>query len=104
MGDFDECIKLRPDSALAQAQKCFALVSTTREYCLHIKSSVLALFVKTFELHLWMLCTANLIGHILNFTYCKSGINFIAFFFCLVVPTGIHWKQPIPGTESHGWL
>ncbi|TRY96459.1 hypothetical protein DNTS_027532 [Danionella cerebrum] len=23
--DFDECIKLRPDSALAQAQKCFAL-------------------------------------------------------------------------------
>ncbi len=29
VGDFDECIKLRPDSALAQAQKCFALVSTT---------------------------------------------------------------------------
>lgn len=27
MGDFDECILLRPDSALAQAQKCFALVS-----------------------------------------------------------------------------
>lgn len=26
--DFDECIRLRPDSALAQAQKCFALVST----------------------------------------------------------------------------
>uniref|UniRef100_A0A673I7H0 Mitochondrial import receptor subunit TOM70 n=1 Tax=Sinocyclocheilus rhinocerous TaxID=307959 RepID=A0A673I7H0_9TELE len=25
VGDFDECIKLRPDSALAQAQKCFAL-------------------------------------------------------------------------------
>lgn len=25
--DFDECILLRPDSALAQAQKCFALVS-----------------------------------------------------------------------------
>ncbi|NXS53198.1 TOM70 protein, partial [Brachypteracias leptosomus] len=24
--DFDECIRLRPDSALAQAQKCFALV------------------------------------------------------------------------------
>ncbi|MED6284151.1 hypothetical protein CHARACLAT_016359, partial [Characodon lateralis] len=23
--DFDECIRLRPDSALAQAQKCFAL-------------------------------------------------------------------------------
>lgn len=27
VGDFDECILLRPDSALAQAQKCFALVS-----------------------------------------------------------------------------
>lgn len=27
VGDFDECIRLRPDSALAQAQKCFALVS-----------------------------------------------------------------------------
>ncbi|XP_061540539.1 mitochondrial import receptor subunit TOM70 [Phycodurus eques] len=25
VGDFDECILLRPDSALAQAQKCFAL-------------------------------------------------------------------------------
>uniref|UniRef100_A0AAY4EIH5 Mitochondrial import receptor subunit TOM70 n=1 Tax=Denticeps clupeoides TaxID=299321 RepID=A0AAY4EIH5_9TELE len=25
VGDFDACIKLRPDSALAQAQKCFAL-------------------------------------------------------------------------------
>uniref|UniRef100_A0A8C6MLF0 Translocase of outer mitochondrial membrane 70 homolog A (S. cerevisiae) n=1 Tax=Nothobranchius furzeri TaxID=105023 RepID=A0A8C6MLF0_NOTFU len=25
VGDFDECIRLRPDSALAQAQKCFAL-------------------------------------------------------------------------------
>ncbi|XP_076004736.1 mitochondrial import receptor subunit TOM70 [Genypterus blacodes] len=25
VGDFDECIVLRPDSALAQAQKCFAL-------------------------------------------------------------------------------
>lgn len=28
--DFDECIRLRPDSALAQAQKCFALVSRSR--------------------------------------------------------------------------
>ena len=28
VGDFDECILLRPDSALAQAQKCFALVSS----------------------------------------------------------------------------
>lgn len=27
MVDFDQCILLRPDSALAQAQKCFALVS-----------------------------------------------------------------------------
>lgn len=27
VNDFDECIRLRPDSALAQAQKCFALVS-----------------------------------------------------------------------------
>lgn len=30
VGDFDECILLRPDSALAQAQKCFALVSNQR--------------------------------------------------------------------------
>lgn len=49
VGDFDECIKLRPDSALAQAQKCFALVSTRSGYCLHIKSCALALFVVTFE-------------------------------------------------------
>ena len=25
VADFDECIRLRPESALAQAQKCFAL-------------------------------------------------------------------------------
>lgn len=30
VADFDECIQLRPDSALAQAQKCFALVSSSR--------------------------------------------------------------------------
>lgn len=30
VADFDECILLRPDSALAQAQKCFALVSSSR--------------------------------------------------------------------------
>lgn len=36
VGDFDECILLRPDSALAQAQKCFALVSheTKAESCI----------------------------------------------------------------------
>lgn len=32
VGDFDECILLRPDSALAQAQKCFALVSRNSEF------------------------------------------------------------------------
>lgn len=31
--DFDECIRLRPDSALAQAQKCFALVSDHTGNC-----------------------------------------------------------------------
>lgn len=31
--DFDECIRLRPDSALAQAQKCFALVSNHSNNC-----------------------------------------------------------------------
>lgn len=31
--DFDECIQLRPDSALAQAQKCFALVSSHSNNC-----------------------------------------------------------------------
>ncbi|XP_037764252.1 mitochondrial import receptor subunit TOM70 isoform X2 [Chelonia mydas] len=29
--DFDECIRLRPDSALAQAQKCFALALTDQQ-------------------------------------------------------------------------
>lgn len=29
VADFDECIRLRPESALAQAQKCFALVGST---------------------------------------------------------------------------
>lgn len=33
VGDFDECIRLRPDSALAQAQKCFALVSDGAGSC-----------------------------------------------------------------------
>lgn len=32
VGDFDECILLRPDSALAQAQKCFALVSNLLQW------------------------------------------------------------------------
>ncbi|MGH0125179.1 UNVERIFIED_CONTAM: hypothetical protein FKN15_027572 [Acipenser sinensis] len=32
VGDFDKCIVLRPDSALAQAQKCFALALTDQQH------------------------------------------------------------------------
>ena len=39
VADFDECIRLRPESALAQAQKCFALVGSTFS-CIFLNISV----------------------------------------------------------------
>lgn len=50
VGDFDECIKLRPDSALAKAQKCFALVSTTGRSHLYAGTVLEAVWMR------WYLC------------------------------------------------
>lgn len=71
MGDFDECIQLRPDSALAQAQKCFALVSTNRLKTLlwlffgiaHIRLFWLSIAIQTFTHFMRVYIFSNLFSN-----------------------------------------
>ncbi|MGH0144588.1 UNVERIFIED_CONTAM: hypothetical protein FKN15_036229 [Acipenser sinensis] len=72
VGDFDKCIILRPDSALAQAQKCFALhicsLFNTNTLCFHRGNldKAIDMFNKAINLaksememaHLYSLCDA----------------------------------------------
>lgn len=78
VGDFDECIVLRPDSALAQAQKCFALVS----------NSAGDLF------NFFFLRSAPLPP--------DDALRFL--FLCPSVQTSVHRKQPVSGPDGHGRL
>lgn len=78
VGDFDECILLRPDSALAQAQKCFALVSNRECEC--------------------KVCLVNQL-------HLSTTENQQVSLFCSSpVQTSLYRKQPGTSTDGHGRL